>query len=109
VGLLKKGISAFRLRNGQNDAGASDATANVADGRFRVRLRPGSKVGFFNSPTVTYYGAMSRRSMTMIELVERMFDPSTGSGQALHNSCPRPRARTDRSPSSTLRRHRQPD
>ncbi len=27
-------------------------TAPVADGRFRVRLRPGSKVGFFNSPNV---------------------------------------------------------
>ena len=53
MGLLKKGLAAFRQRNGQIDAGASDATAPVADGRFRVRLRPGSKVGFFNSPTVS--------------------------------------------------------
>ena len=50
-----KGISAFHQRSGQNDAGASDATTAVADGRFRVGLRPGTKVGFFNSPTATAF------------------------------------------------------
>jgi hypothetical protein len=63
AGLLKKGLSAFRQRNGQNDAGASDATATVADGRLRVGLRYSSRVGFFNSPTATYYETMSRRDI----------------------------------------------
>jgi hypothetical protein len=50
TGLLKKGLSAIHQQGGQNGADVSDATAAVADGRFRVGLRPGSKVGFFNSP-----------------------------------------------------------
>ena len=52
VGLLKKGLSVFRQRCEENDAGASDATAAVADDRFRVGFRPSSKAGLFNSPTV---------------------------------------------------------
>jgi hypothetical protein len=55
LGLLKKGLSAFHQRNGQNDAGASDATSAVADGRFRVGLRHGSKAGFFNSPALPQF------------------------------------------------------
>jgi hypothetical protein len=52
LGLLKKGLSAFHQRSGQNDAGASDATAAVADGRFYMKPQVGSKVGFLNSPTL---------------------------------------------------------
>jgi hypothetical protein len=40
VGLLKKGLSAIHQQGGQNGADVSDATAAVADGRFRVGLRP---------------------------------------------------------------------
>jgi len=54
VGLLKKCQLASCCPDGLKVASASDATAAVADGCFRVRLRPVAKVGFFNSPTVTY-------------------------------------------------------
>ena len=53
MGLLKKGLSAFRQRGGQNDASGSSATAAVTDGRFCVKPQVGSKTGFFNSPTVS--------------------------------------------------------
>jgi len=53
VGLLKKGLSVFRQRGGQNDAGGSIATAAVTDGRFCVKSQVGSKTEFFNSPTVS--------------------------------------------------------
>jgi len=52
VGPLKKGLSEFHQRGGQNDAGASDATAVAADGRPRARLRPSSTVESLNSPNV---------------------------------------------------------
>ena len=55
VGLLKTDLCVFHRRSGQNDAGASDATAAVADGRFCARLRPSSKVGFFNSLSVLHF------------------------------------------------------
>jgi len=58
---LKKCLLASSRPNGLEVAAASDATAAVTDGHFRVRSRRCPKVGFFNSPTATYYGAMSRR------------------------------------------------
>ena len=52
VGLLKKRLSTFRQRGGQNDAGGSSAAAAVTDDRFCMRPQVGSKVGFLNSPSV---------------------------------------------------------
>ena len=77
MGLLKKGLSAFHQRCGWNGAGASDAIAGVADCRFRVRLRPSSKVGFFNSPTVT----LSREApgtQVSLQLTADSLRPPTG-------------------------------
>jgi len=63
LGLLKKGLSVFRQRCEENDAGVSDATAAVADDRFRVGLRPSSKAGLFNSPTVPSFPVTSQSSI----------------------------------------------
>ena len=52
VGLLKKRLLAPRCANGQKVAGASDASAVVADGRFLVRPQTHSEVEFLNSPVL---------------------------------------------------------
>ena len=62
VGLLKKRLLAPRCANGQKVAGASDASAVVADGRFLVRPQTHSEVGFLNSPTVPSFSLKSSPS-----------------------------------------------
>jgi len=89
VGLLKKGPCAFHRRGGQNAAGGSYATADVADGRFCMSPHVGSEVGFFNGPTVTYYGSMSRRGMTRwSSFVHRESASAAPVGQCVHRSEP---------------------
>jgi hypothetical protein len=58
-GAVEKGLSAFHQRGGQNDAGASDAAATVVDGHFCIGPDVGSQLGLLNSPTATYFVAVS--------------------------------------------------
>ncbi len=51
-GLLEMRLLTPRCANGQKVAGASDASAAVADGRFLVRPQTHSEVEFLNSPVL---------------------------------------------------------